>query len=331
MNPPATRKLERVFSDICPVSPESFGHCLYFITFVDEFSRYVWVYIIPNKSSSTVLQVLHSWLALVQNQSTSTLQMFRTDNGGEYQGETLRTVATFLDEHGITHEQTSPYSSASNGIAERMNRALMDMVRPMLLTSGLPSPFWGDALHTAVKIRNHLPTSSLKNNISPHQAWFGHAPKIDHLYVFGCVCFVRITHPETKVQTRSEKCCFLGYEGSTQYRVFDPQTNKVRSRVRNVTFIKDEFLDRTAFLRVPYADRPLQVPEPRNYTEEDEELDENELAELFPEIVDDDTEPPLVPMLPYRPIAQEQIRQVPRSPPRWPIPPPVAQAHIMDS
>jgi len=253
------------------------------------------------------------------------------DNGGEYQGETLRTVATFLDEHGITHEQTSPYSSASNGVAERINRNLMDTVRPMLLTSGLPSPFCGEALHTAVKIRNRLPTSSLENNISPHQAWFGHAPKIDHLHVFGCVCFVRITHPETKVQTRSEKCCFLGYEGSTQYRVFDPQTNKVRSQVRNVTFIEDKFLDRTAFLRVPYADRPLQVPEPRNYTEEDQKLDENELAELFPEIVDDDTEPPLVPRLPYKPVAEEQIQQVPRSPPRLPIPPPVAQLRIVDS
>lgn len=225
-NPPSTRKLGRVFSDICPVTPESFGHGQHFITFIDELTRYVWVYIIPNKSSSTVLEILRSWLALVQNQSNTTLQILRTDNGSEYQGETLQTVSTFLDEHGITHEQTSAYSSSSNGIAERMNRTLMDMVRTMLLTSGLPAPFWGEALHTAAKIRNRLPTSSLEDNISPHQAWFGTVPKIDHFRVFGCVAFSKIIHPKTKVQTRSDKCCFLGYEGTTQFRLFDPTSGK---------------------------------------------------------------------------------------------------------
>jgi len=317
-NPRATRRLERVFSDICPVTPESFGHGLYFITFVDEATRYVWIYILPNKTSSTVLQVLRSWLALVQNQAQPhRLQILRTDEGGEYQGETLKTVSTFLDEHGITHEPTSAYSSASNGVAERMNRTLMDMVRSMLLTSGLPAPFWGEAVHTAVKVRNRLPTSSLENDISPHQAWFGVPPKLDHLRVFGCVAFAKIIHPITKVASRSEKCCFLGYEGTTQYRLFDPTTNKVRTRLRNVTFIEDEFLDRTAFLRVPYADRPLQVPEPRNYTELDEELDEDDLAELFPEI-DPEMPVPTIPMLPYMPATP-----APRSPPKsWAIPPP---------
>ena len=319
-NPRATRKLERVFSDICPVTPESFGHGQYFITFIDEYSRYVWVYIIPNKSSSTVLQILRSWLALVQTQTDTKLLTLRMDNGGEYQGEILRTVSTFLDEHGITHEQTSPHSSASNGIAERMNRTLMDMVRSMLLTSGLPAPFWGEALHTAAKIRNRLPTSSLQDNISPHQAWFGIAPKIDHLRVFGCVAFSKIIHPKTKVQTRSDKCCFLGYEGTTQFRLFDPTTNKVRSRLRDVAFIEDEFLDRTAFLRVPYADRPLQIPEPRNYTELDEELDEDDLADLFPEL-DPEAPLPTIPMLPYMPAAPTKAS---RSPPKpWAIPPPV--------
>src|SRR5947208_3005339 len=131
LNPRATSKLFRVYSDICPVSPESFGHGLYFITFVDEATRYVWIYIIPNKSSSTVLQILQKWLPLVQNQAGTTLINFRTDEGHECLGETLNTVSTFLEEHGITHEQTSAYSSSSNSVAERINRTLMDMVRIM--------------------------------------------------------------------------------------------------------------------------------------------------------------------------------------------------------
>jgi len=186
-HPPSTRKLFRVFSDICPVSPETFGHGLYFITFVDEATRYVWIYIIPSKSSSTVLQILRKWLPLVQNQAGTTLINFRTDEGGEYLGETLKTVTTFLEERGITHEQTSAYSSSSNGVAERINRTLMNMVRTMMITSNLPAPFWSEAVHTAAKIRNRLSTTSLEGNISPHQAWWGTPPSIQHLRVFGCV------------------------------------------------------------------------------------------------------------------------------------------------
>src|SRR5271170_4791905 len=118
-HPRSTRKLFRVFSDICPVSPETFGHGLYFITFVDEATRYVWIYIFPSKSSSTVLQILRKWLPLVQNQAGTTLINFRTDESGEYLGETLKTVTAFLEEHGITHKQTSAYSSSSLASAKQ--------------------------------------------------------------------------------------------------------------------------------------------------------------------------------------------------------------------
>ena len=131
-------------------------------------------------------------------------------------------------------------------------------------------------------------------------------------------------HPKTKVQTRSDKCCFLGYEGTTQFRLFDPTTNKVLSRQRNVDFIEDDFLDRTAFLKVPYAERPLQVPEPRNYTEFDEELDEDEISDLFPEIKSDPQTPdPAIPMLSYMPAARapDPVDNA-RVSPRWQIPSP---------
>src|SRR5271169_3887344 len=327
-NPRATRKLFRVYSDICPVSPESFGHGLYFITFVDEATRYVWIYIIPNKSSSTVLQILLKWLPLVQNQAGTTLINFRTDEGREYLGETLKTVTTFLEERGIHHEQTSAYSSPSNGVAERMNRTLMDMVRTMMITSKLPAPFWGEAVHTAAKVRNRLPTSSLKGNISPHEAWFGVAPSIKHLRVFGCLAFYKITHPKTKVQSRGQRCCFLGYDGNTQFRVYDPATNKIKSNIHDIEFLEDQFLELNEFANVPYAERPLQVPEPRNYTEFDEELDDldaQDMTDLFSDT--SDLEPPKlvtdidIPMPKYLPTLQTAV-DTPRVQPRWPIPPP---------
>jgi transposase InsO family protein len=313
-NPRVKHKLERVYSDLCPVTPDSFGHGKYFIVFVDELTRYVWAYVIPNKTSSTILQILKSWTAMVKNQSGRTVINLRTDEGREYMGETLKTVSTFLTDNGITHEQTSAYSSSSNGVAERMNRTLMDMVRPMLIKSKLPTPFWAEALYTAVKIRNRLPTSSLKDHISPHEAWFGTPPTLDHLRQFGCLALPKIPHPKTKAGARSNECCFLGYDGNTQYRLYDPTTNKVLTRVRDVTFFENEFLDPSVFSKVPYADRPLQVPEPRNYDEIDEEFDPDDLPVLDP----------VIPMPAYLPgpLTEVTAPSAARDQPRWPIPSP---------
>jgi transposase InsO family protein len=330
-NPRSTRKLFRVYSDICPVSPKTFGHGLYFITFVDEATQYVWIYIIPNKSSTTVLTVLKQWLPLVQNQSGTTLINFRTDEGGEYLGKTLQTVSTFLQERGITHEQTSAYSSSSNGVAERMNRTLMDMVRTMMITSKLPAPFWGEAVHTAVKVRNRLPTSSLEGNISPHQAWFNVAPELGHLRVFGCLAYFKVHHPRSKISPRGQRCCFLGYDGNTQYRIYDPASNKVKSHIRNIEFFEDEFLEPHEFAQVPYADRPLITPEPRLSLTEEEEDDLYGEPSDQPAQIDTKSEPVLpapqrqihIPMPEYLP-APAPAPVVPFRQPQWLIPPPHA-------
>ena len=134
--------------------------------------------------------------------------------------------------------------------------------------------------------------------------------------------FTFVFHLKTKVQTRSDKCCLI-FEGATQYRLFDPSTNQVLSRQRNVDFIEDEFLDGTAFLKVPYAERPLQVPEPRNYTEFDEELDEDEIADFFPEIkMVTQTPDPVIPMTADMPAARVPIDSNAQVPPRWKIPSP---------
>jgi hypothetical protein len=93
-----------------------------------------------------------------------------------------------LHTQGIVHEPNSGYSPQSNGVAERLNRTLMEMIRPMLLKSKLPSAFWAEALATATYIRNRLPTKSLAFNMSPHEAWFGKILAILHLRRFGCTC-----------------------------------------------------------------------------------------------------------------------------------------------
>jgi transposase InsO family protein len=105
----------------------------------------------------------------------STLKRLRTDRGREYLG--LENLTRFLYERGIVHEQTAAQSSASNGLAERMNRTLFDITRSLIIDCTVPIPFWGEAIRTACQIRNRLSSESI-NNISPHQLWFGNAPTL---------------------------------------------------------------------------------------------------------------------------------------------------------
>ncbi|CAN1732007.1 Copia protein, partial [Linum perenne] len=84
---------------------------------------------------------------------------------------------TFLKEtyelHRIVHEFTAPYCPQQNGIAERKNRTLNDMMNAMLLSSGLPNEMWGEAILSATKILNRVPHKAL--NKTPFELWKGYA------------------------------------------------------------------------------------------------------------------------------------------------------------
>jgi transposase InsO family protein len=120
-------KLGLVHSDTVGPFPDSLGHSKYLLTLTDDATRTFWVYMLPNRSSSTVKNAFVEWKALVENQAGTTIQDLRTD-GGEYE----KYMTTILKEAGIKHEITVPYSPQSNGVAERLNRTLLNMVRAML-------------------------------------------------------------------------------------------------------------------------------------------------------------------------------------------------------
>jgi len=75
----------------------------------------------------------------------------------------------------------TPYSPESNGVSERYNRTIMEMVRPMLHRVGYPLEVWGEAALTACYIANRLPTSALVSGMTPFEAWHGYKPDVSHL------------------------------------------------------------------------------------------------------------------------------------------------------
>jgi hypothetical protein len=191
---------------------------------------------------------------MVENQSGTTLKILQTDNAKEFTG--TNTITLFLENAGVIHQTTTGYSSSSNGVAKCLNRTLFNMVRSMILTSKLPATFWAEAIDTANKIRNRLPSRSLQNNIAPYEAWFSSSPNITHLRQFGCIAYARIPTtvitPGNKIAPRAIECCFLGYIGNTIYRLWNP-ANKQIVVSRDVTFKENHFLDAKHFINIPQS------------------------------------------------------------------------------
>lgn len=127
--------LEIIHSDMCgPMRTESAGKSKYFVTFIDDSSK--WCEVRSLKRKSDVLQAFKEFKALVENQTGRWIKCLQSDNGTEYRNESFD---QFLKEHGIKRRLTVPYTPKQNGVAERKNRTPLDMARCLLIQSSLPT------------------------------------------------------------------------------------------------------------------------------------------------------------------------------------------------
>jgi transposase InsO family protein len=113
-----------------------------FITFTDDYSRYGYIY--PTKERNKALNKFKIFKAKVENQHNLKIKVVRSDRGGEYYGrhtlygQVSGPFARFLQENDIVAQYSTPGEPQQNGVAERRNRTLMDMVRSMMSYSDLP-------------------------------------------------------------------------------------------------------------------------------------------------------------------------------------------------
>ena len=114
-----------VHSDVCEkITPKSLCGSEYFVTFIDDHSRYVWVYFMKTKNE--VFDKFLEWKVMVENQYGKKIKTLRTDNGGEYLSGKFK---AFLKKEGVRHELTVPKTPEQNGVAERVNRTLTVVLR----------------------------------------------------------------------------------------------------------------------------------------------------------------------------------------------------------
>ena len=261
VNKQPTKALERVHTDLSgPWKVATCGRqCYYLLSFVDDSSRYVWIYLLKKKSE--VFDSFQKWKTLVENQTDRTIKILRSDNGGEFCSGAME---DFLDKHGIIHEHTNPYTPQENGAAERFNRTIQNKIQCLMQTSVFPASMWGEAAHTACYLYNRTPHSVLlPSGLTPFEAWHRYKPSAEPLHVFGCDVTVHIpTHKQTKPGAHARLGKFVGYAiKQPGWRIWFPEEKQI-IEARDVKFFDAPMVERVmdtlhqppAPVSIPYTD-----------------------------------------------------------------------------
>ena len=231
----ASDLLEIIHTDVCgPMSIPARGGFHYFITFTDDLSRYGYIYLMRQKSET--FEKFKEFQNEVENHRNKKIKFLRSDRGGEYLSYEF---SNHLRECGIVPQLTPPGTPQRNGVSERRNRTLLDMVRSMMSLTDLPLSFWGYALETAAFTLNRAPSKSVET--TPYEMWNGKKPNLSFLKIWGCDVYVKRLQPN-KLDPKSDKCVFVGYPRETAGYSFYHKTEGKIFVAKNGVFLEKEFL-----------------------------------------------------------------------------------------
>nr|GEV88633.1 retrotransposon protein, putative, Ty1-copia subclass [Tanacetum cinerariifolium] len=174
---------------------KSLGGKWYFLSIVDDYSRWVWVYL--HRFKHEAFEKFKKWKQLVENQIGRMVKKLRMDNGLELGNREFKQLCI---ESGISRHLIVVETPQQNGLAERMNRTLMDKKK------------------------------------TPMEMWLGHPSDYGMLKTFGCVAYSHVQ--QGKLEPRAVKCVILGYpKGVKGYKLYrlDNESPKIVTS-RNMVF-----------------------------------------------------------------------------------------------
>ena len=177
------------------------------------------------KRKSEAFGAFKQFKAWAENVTGRKIKILRHDKGGEYMSNEF---VAFCKEHGIAVQKTARNRPQQNGVSERANWTMAEMLTAALNESGLPKTFWAECLTALVHVWNRCPTSAVIDS-TPYEYWYNEKLKVDHLRVWGCVAYVHIQKDKRKaLGWHMEKCIFIGYpEGMKAWKFWNPVTRKV--------------------------------------------------------------------------------------------------------
>lgn len=261
----SSRVLELIHTDVCgPVTPVAHDGSRYYVSFIDDWSRFTVTYRMQSKSE--VLECFKLYKAMVTAKFERKISRIRCDNGGEYRNELFE---RFCRKKGIQMECTVPYTPEQNGISERMNRTLVEKARAMLFDSRVDKKFWCEAVETAAYLVNRSPASALQDGKTPSELWDNRRPDVSGLRVWGspAYCHVPKEHRK-KLDSKTWKGIFLGYH-CNGYRIWDPKWKKV-------VVLRDVIIDETDSF--PNAEKGKTLPDMVRIRQEENNAEEDSVV-----------------------------------------------------
>ncbi|KAG8501848.1 hypothetical protein CXB51_004653 [Gossypium anomalum] len=204
-------------------------HCVF-----GKQKRKSWAFFLKQKSD--VFSAFKSWKIMIEKQTGKQIKYLRTDNCLEFCSDEFNRLCK---SEGIVRHLTVRHTPQQNGVAERMNRTIMEKVRCMLSNANLPKSFWAEAASTACFLINRSPSVAIEKK-TPQEVWSGNPANYSDLKIFGCPAYAHVSNG--KLEPRSIKCVFLGYKAGVKgYKLWCPENRKV-------VISRDVVFDETAML-----------------------------------------------------------------------------------
>ena len=244
---------------------DTFGSYNYVVVFVCDFSGFLVVYNMKNKSD--VVLAFEKFLQFTAR--FGKVKRIRTDKANEYTSEAFESVCK---KNLIHHETSARYTPSQNGTAERAFGTLTPHVRCLLIHSSMPQRFWPLAYKYAAHLYNRSPVERI--GCTPFQLVYGYKPNVTKLHKFGSPVQTLVMKPESKLHPRTVPGIFVGFDPqSSAYQVWYENEDECRESTRVFFYTENDEPAKTA--TTPSAE--LLQSEPSSSTSP---------AEYLPEVLD---------------------------------------------
>ena len=190
--------------------------------FVNRFSYYVRIKPIRTKDEAS--KMLMEWITRSEVETREQVNFLRTDGGGEY---ITNDFQKWLKARGIHYEVMNANTPQENGVAEQLNRTVLEMVRTMMFDSKLPKAYWTFAVKYAQEILNRLPMRVVSEDRTPHELFLQKKPSVAHIQIFGCQAYVHVPDKKrSKLDPKAVEGFFVGLsENKKGYVITDSQNH----------------------------------------------------------------------------------------------------------
>ncbi|GJW32165.1 putative ribonuclease H-like domain-containing protein [Tanacetum coccineum] len=214
---------------------KSLNKKIYYLVVTDDFSRFSWVFFLAFKDETS--EILKTFITGIVNQINHRVKIIRCDNGTEFKNSEMN---QFCQMKGIKREFSVARTSQQNGVAERKNRTLIELVRTMLADSLLPTTFWAETINTACYVQSRV-LATKPHNKTPYELLISRPPNLDFMRPFRCpVTILNTLDHLGKFEGKADEGFLVGYSvNSKAFRVFNTRTRKVEENL-HIKFLENK-------------------------------------------------------------------------------------------